>query len=335
MRLLVELSGENADLAGAECLAVADSEGHCQSTPRNDGRVLVLDTQASPEILANRLALAWSVSEHLCSCPIARLEERLAKVDVPSGSFRVRVERLDPSHPSELGKALSRKLGELFSGDRKVDLENPDFELRVLLAGRAHVGIHKRTIDRASFETRRSENRPFNHPISLHPRLARTLVNLTGVRQGQLLLDPFCGTGGVLLEAGLIGAIPIGGDVDARMIGGTRDNLSHFGVSDVQLRQADVGEWPSLICKVDAIATDPPYGRAASTGKEPIQQLYRRAFEAFSRILKDRGRASIVLPDEDYIGLARGHFKFLESYPTRVHRSLTRHFCVFERRAYE
>ena len=44
--------------------------------------------------------------------------------------------------------------------------------------------------------------RPAPHPdIALSPRLARTLVNLAGAVPGQTILDPFCGSGTILVEA--------------------------------------------------------------------------------------------------------------------------------------
>ena len=51
------------------------------------------------------------------------------------------------------------------------------------------------------FENRRAHLRPSNHPTSLHPRLARCLINLANSKE---ILDPFCGSAGLLLEAGLL-----------------------------------------------------------------------------------------------------------------------------------
>ncbi len=44
----------------------------------------------------------------------------------------------------------------------------------------------------------------------MSPKLARCMVNLTGVKENDLVLDPFCGTGGILIEAGIMGARVIG-----------------------------------------------------------------------------------------------------------------------------
>ncbi|MCK4266621.1 MAG: TIGR01177 family methyltransferase, partial [Thermoplasmata archaeon] len=230
MRLLVELSGENVELAGAECRAVACSEGHLLSEPQQDGRALVIDTNADAKAISRRLALAWSLSTHILTTDVGAIVDELRGSELPGKCFRVKVERLNGSHTSEYAVELASTVGAIFSGKYRVDLVSPDVEVRILLADKAHVGLLVEAIDRSSFESRKSEYRPYSHPISLHPKLARALVNLTGVREGQCLLDPFCGTGGVLLEAALMGVRTLGGDMDSRMVSGTRQNLEHYGI---------------------------------------------------------------------------------------------------------
>jgi len=326
MRHLIELSGESESLARAEAMAVG-SLYNTVSSQESDSRALALTSDTPCKEMASRLALAWSVSEHLFSCEPEDLESLLAKQELPGKTFRVRACRLDEKHAPEEGATLARHVGGLLSPKYRVDLENPDFELRILMAGKLHAGILAAEIDRSSMEARKPENRPFKHPITLHPKLARALVNLTGVKKGETILDPFCGTGGILLEAGLMGCDPIGGDIDQRMVDGTMKNLEHYGIEKSNIRKTDVSDW-SENSQVDAIATDPPYGRSASTAKEPIESLYKRAFVTCHAILKEGGRLAIVLPAEKHIALAQ-NFILEGMYPVRVHRSLTRFFCVF------
>ena len=60
------------------------------------------------------------------------------------------------------------------------------------------------------------------------PRMARTLVNIAGYNRGDIMLDPFCGTGGILIEAHLLGARVIGSDFDPLMVLGSRQNTARF-----------------------------------------------------------------------------------------------------------
>ena len=75
----------------------------------------------------------------------------------------------------------------------------------------------------------RSTERPFvTSGISLSSRLARLLVNISGVSKGQVLLDPFCGSGTILGEALLKGADCIGVDRNHGSVERTKENLAWF-----------------------------------------------------------------------------------------------------------
>jgi tRNA G10 N-methylase Trm11 len=73
----------------------------------------------------------------------------------------------------------------------------------------------------------RSTEKPFvSSGISLSSRLARVLVNIAEVHEGQLLLDPFCGSGTILGEALLKGADCIGIDRNHGRVEQTKKNLA-------------------------------------------------------------------------------------------------------------
>jgi tRNA (guanine10-N2)-dimethyltransferase len=84
---------------------------------------------------------------------------------------------------------------------------------------------------------------------------------------------------------------------------------------------------------VDAVATDPPYGRQASTGRRKLEELYSGALGAMAEVLK-RGRyLCLTSPSELEVGeMARGAgLEEKERYEQRVHRSLVRRIHVFRR----
>jgi tRNA (guanine10-N2)-dimethyltransferase len=148
------------------------------------------------------------------------------------------------------------------------------------------------------------------------------------------VLDPFCGTGGIAIEAALIGARALASDIDPRMVAGARANLRHLGLSAevgrLDARCLDEAHEPG---SVDAIATDPPYGRAASTWGAGVEGLLAEALPAALAVLRPGGRMCLAVPDEVPIErLARDvGFKYLFGARLRVHGSLTRHICVAER----
>ncbi|MBN2100516.1 hypothetical protein JW710_01305 [Candidatus Dojkabacteria bacterium] len=60
----------------------------------------------------------------------------------------------------------------------------------------------------------------------LPPKLARIMVNLSGLKPGLTIWDPFCGSGTVLQEALVLGYKVIGTDIDSVSIEETQENLS-------------------------------------------------------------------------------------------------------------
>ena len=332
MKLVIELSGEQTDMAISEVMGAASAIDDSARLIDTDESMVIIDTGAGAGILAQRLALCWHISEFLFSFEEEDIEGSFRDLDLEGRSFAIRVKRLDGKWKPQDSQAMIKRIANVLDRTGKVDLDSPDMELRIIMGKKLHAGWQLHEIDRTSFEQRKGKDRPFSHPISLHPRYARAMVNMARVRPKDVLLDPFCGTGGILIEAGLIGARIIGSDMDPRMIEGCGINLSHFLGEDgkFQLHELDVADIGKF-GKVDAIVTDPPYGRSASTAKEDVGKLYKRALEAFVDILKPGGRLAIVFPEKEYIELASEYLSLQEVHDLFVHRSLTRYFCVFEK----
>lgn len=317
---------ECQSLARAEALSAATALGGEPRIVREEPGTLVIETGADPEALGNRLGLCHYVSEWLSSCAEGEVEDAANEIDV-KGPIRVRSTKIG-ERSLDLASA-TRKVGAIIGKSRGVDLHRPATEIRVVFSEGVHFARVITSIDRSSFEKRKNRYMPFVYPASLHPKYARALVNLTQVPAGGRILDPFCGTGAILAEGSMIGLKAVGTDFSERMIEGSRKNLGHLKLS-ADLKLCDVGETPHAVGRVDGIATDPPYGRSTSTDGEKIPELYRRAFGAFSAVLKRRARVALAVADFDLVR-NQEEFRLLESHQLWVHRSLTRNFCVFER----
>ncbi|MFA5313996.1 MAG: methyltransferase domain-containing protein, partial [Methanomassiliicoccales archaeon] len=185
-----------------------------------------------------------------------------------------------------------------------------------------------REVDRKQFERRKVGERPFFSPISLHPRYARALINMTGLRAGDTVLDPFCGTGGVLLEAAVLGMKVYGSDLSPEMIEGCRENLDHFGLKVESLEVMDIGDIASRFGDLDGIATDPPYGRATSTNREALDSLYTRSMTSMRDALRTGGALGVVFPKD--VPIPEG-LTLEQRHSQRVHKSLTRHYSILRR----
>lgn len=319
MRILFELSKEHPSLPEAELYGVFEGEGLSWSLvgrDKNRGLVLI-DVKSSRGDFVGRLALAKTTVEVVS---VSRNLEEVAATVYPrirnANSFRIRcgsntVER-------ELGGLLHEK-------GLRVNLTKPEktvvvFEFNGKFAAGFEIPIVK------DFDVRHPLKRPFFHPTSMKPKTARVLVNLACVRRGDMLLDPFCGVGGVLLEAGLTGLKPFGWDIDGNMLEGCGKNLRYFGVNAV-LEEVDALDRHEMI--VDAVVTDPPYGKSSSTLGLSPKELYNRFLDNIKHNVKKGGRLVIVLPGE-YKPKHSG-FVLKEKFKIRVHKSLTRIVWVFQK----
>ena len=325
MKLLFELSGEHPDLPLLELRSVMEALSGGAPSVTRDSSLAVVETQLDPSKIGERIALCHRVCEVLASGSLDSLADVAGGLEL-GGSVAVRCRKVSRSREERCSE-VERRFGDILAGSHPIDLVDPSRLVRIILGEESYLTVQRHEVDRRSFEKRKVALRPFFYPISLHPKFARLLVNMTGVGRGETLLVPVCGTGGVLIEAGLVGAAPVGSDLREDMVDGCKVNLTRFDV-EASLFQADVGELREHVQRVDAIATDPPYGRSTTLGGG-ISSLYSRSFEVFSDILA-RGRSlSIIVPKEELIDLGKEHMDLEASHPLRVHKSLTRHFCLF------
>jgi tRNA (guanine10-N2)-dimethyltransferase len=326
VKILLELSMECEPLAISEALAACEALGGEAKVLAHEPGVLVVETRAEPQDLAGRLGLCHYVCEWLFSCSPKELESFSESIEVP-GPIRIRSTKVGDAKVDLA--SISRQIGAIVGRSRGVSMQEPRTDIRIVFSKTVHVGRVLAAVDRSSFEKRKNLYMPFFYPASLHPKYARALVNLSRVRTREMLLDPFCGTGAIVAEAALVGIRAVGTDISPRMIEGAGRNLGHLGL-EARLLVCDIGEVHDEVGHVDGVATDPPYGKSTSTYGEGIPDLYVRAFESFSSVLGKGATVAIVVPS---LTLLKGleDFRLVEHHGLRVHRSLTRHFCVLRR----
>lgn len=225
---------------------------------------------------------------------------------------------------------VERELGAVLV-DRgcEVDLEAPDHQLSAVFADDDCLLGWSIVESRRDFGSRAPTEKPFFQPGSMDPLEARAVANLAGARPGVTVLDPMCGTGGVLVEAGLVGARVLGFDVQTKMARGARENLAHYLDDDVEVGRADATRLPILDGSVDAAVFDVPYGRQSTVEGESTETLVQGALREAMRVA-DR---AVVVADRRREGAARGAGWTVEAVFERpVHRSLTRHVHVLSAR---
>ena len=186
------------------------------------------------------------------------------------------------------------------------------------------------------FGTRSPTDKPFFQPGSMDALLARAIANIADARPGATILDPMCGTGGVLVEAGLVGADVIGTDAQTKMARGARANLSHFLDQEAPSPVGvDRGAWhvgrgdgtrlPLADDAVDGVVFDAPYGRQSKIERHRLADLVSGALSEARRVA-DR---AVVVADRSWATEARAAGWELDAaFERRVHRSLTRYVLV-------
>jgi len=355
MQLAFELSGEHETLPRAEVLACLDAVRVEYEERTFSDRILVIDAELAPgsellNVLSKRLGLTHRIYEVKGISELAK--EAILKVvgnadldAVMNGehTFALRARFARKNRLYSERKELLTVVGECIKRQGyNVNLENPSKTFVLLLTAQTCLFcwlLH--SVDKKQFEERKPHLRPFFSPGVIMPKSARALANLSGVKANELFLDPFCGTGGILIEAGMIGAMIIGADVQDKMVKGAKDNLKFFGLRG-DLIVSTATKIPLKGDSVDAVATDMPYGRASFVSGSGsfipesrsvfLERLYRDALDEIHRVLKPGRRAVIVSNSPSFNYLSHEHgFRLLEKHTYRVHKSLTRYIAVLEK----
>ena len=260
----------------------------------------------------------------------------------PEWSFAVRSNRLGEHDFTsvDIGRVAGQAVIDSYMEARgvrlKVNLDSPDVIVRCdlikdeLLVGidmTGDEGLHKRNY------------RVYQHPAPLNPTLASSLIYLSEWSHEHSLLDPFCGSGTILFEAGMIargtpvckfrrdfaflkffGELPSFEERDVELkLYGVEKFRKHIEGAELIARY--VGIYPEFIQghaerigeyfdSVDFIVTNPPYGLRIGK-KGIIEKIYAGFLRAASSILK---RRMVVITSETSIfeKHARDNFEKIE-----------------------
>lgn len=223
-------------------------------------------------------------------------------VNLSSNQFNI------PELESSMGDMISK-----FS-HVKVNFENPDITVYLIFtSGENFFGFSKRI---------KNQIRPKKmkkHPHELDWKLTRVMINLIGLKKGETVCDPFCGTGTTLLEAESMGIHAIGLDFDEKMCEMTRENLKENGY-DSEVLNSEFKGLLKISEKFDGIVTDLPYGVSSKTTEKP-QEILKKFFS----IIPKRKKVAIMYKKElDLNSKLTG----LKKYHIYRHKSLTRTILI-------
>ncbi|MCD6503617.1 MAG: methyltransferase domain-containing protein [Euryarchaeota archaeon] len=329
------LSGDLPNLSIEEIKGLLEAYGVNYRIIYKDNYLAVFEAEDLKSVrIHHRFSLIKILSSFLgIYSDVNELVDRISRITsfFKDKKFHVRVIKFGSGWKRVDSVELSKKIGKIIfsSTHARVDFSSPDVILHVYMSNKIVLGIPigYRT-DKVLL--RRPSKRPFSKPVSMDPRVARAMVNMARVREGDRILDPFCGTGAILIEAGLMGMRVLGSDISEEMVKGTLKNLEYFGIKPEKIVQCDVRNIEDHFEEVDAIVCDPPYGRAASTHGDSLEELYHNAFKAFKKVLKPEGYAVVCFSDRKYhYEIGAKYMKLISIVSYRVHKSLTRYIGVY------
>lgn len=208
------------------------------------------------------------------------------------GSVRYRIEFVDKGHQRgavrELANRAYARCPELLNDSREAPWS---MDLHATPRGTL-VELRPRIYPDPRFAYRRGDV-----SASSHPPLAAAMARLAGPRAGEVVWDPFCGSGVELIERGMLGGVArlIGTDLSPEAIAVARANVEAAGLHGVEavFAAADFRVAPVAPGSVSLVISNPPMGRRIRI--KDMQGLYADFFAAASRALRPGGR--LVFPN--------------------------------------
>ena len=169
---------------------------------------------------------------------------------------------------------------------------------------RRYVCITEAVTDSSEYEERDEKRPEFEGRKATSIRLSKIMINLSGAKEGDTLLDPFCGTGTILQEATLRGIKGIGVDLKISQAKKNMEWISKKNKIDVKLYEGRSQEVSKIIKeKIDVVVTEPylgPYMKTNPTLNEGekivknLRRMYEETLKSLHPLVKKR--VCIIVP---------------------------------------
>lgn len=179
------------------------------------------------------------------------LEEELRALRLEATRFSIEARCLPRGRKGTI--AAKTRIADCIAGD--VSVNDPQLRLLVVMSSLGY-----RVLVEADAEPQEGgwlgvSQKPHNYLVAVPVRLAKAMLNLTA-RPGDVVLDPFCGSGTIPLLAAWAGHRAFGSDISAACVAHAGENLAHFGY-EATLVCIDAGVTRQT---ADCIVSNLPYG---------------------------------------------------------------------------
>ena len=327
-KYLFELGGENTELGKYEALELLKTKKYEPKLILDNQNVIVIEVSSKIKtIVIERFAMVKRISRIIYYSDEDKIDnilQNIPQIDIGNSSFAIRT--IDKKKHSE--SIIATKLGTKISVQNEINLNEPAIKVLYYAERKSIISIwenKKETYYKRCLK-HHIKYRPFFSPIGIHPRIARSMVNLANCSSGQKIIDPFCGTGGILIEIENMKIQSIGIDVVSKMKEYSEGNLKYFNLTSNVIK-GDIERINEF--DIDAIVTDPPYGMSTTTKGEGVKDLMKRSMLLFSQKLEKKQRLIMAISNPKLV--KNSDFNILYQFEWYIHKSLTRYIVVMEK----
>ena len=325
---LFELGGENTELGKIEAMELLSTERCDPVIVFDEKSIIAINvSKVIKSKIVRRLGMTKRVSKIFYKNKETNLElvvKEIPQIDIGQNTFAIR--QISKKKISE--RDIATTLGNKIPKHNETNLAHPDVKILYYAGTETIISIWDKTLETyyKGCLKHHIKNRPFFSPISIHPRIARSMVNLSNCSEGETMIDPFCGTGGMLIEARDMEINAIGIDIIEKMVDYSIGNLDHYGLK-AEVIEDDVEASSNYQFK--AIVTDPPYGLSTTTRGEGVSELMIRSMNIFSKIMKKGERIVMALSNPELV--KDSNYDEIYRFQWYIHKSLTRNILVLEK----
>ena len=316
----------------------------------------VLDASAFKNIAGEVLCMKEvpSLDQQALESLVQQVDWGSLMTNKEGGTWSVRVKGNRSFFPSKLLKRteleLAAKIKEVFP--LPVNLNQADAQFQLVIEKRSLTttllcfGLlrHKQSREiRQRLSRTLALRRPYFSIGTMNNPVARAVANLSETPPGKIILDPFCGSGGILIEAALNGNYCLGLDINRIVIRGARQNLKYFA-PDMRLGEIRASAFAlplrcpraCITTEIGGVSTDLPYGHSISTQGLDGMTIWDLFLNELKGFLLPGTKCCMVVPNspavDDFLKkIAReSYYKVVDTCIQVVHESLTRRFIVLE-----
>lgn len=217
----------------------------------------------------------------------------------------------------------------------QVNLKNPDFEFFYFHNNndsnfklRFAFKIFENT---KNYLVRMPKLRPVKKPYTLKSDMARAAINYLNIKNG-VVLDPFCGIGGILLEAYDMDFEVVGNDINYNDLKHMKTNFDYFfpDNNDEKISRSCADSRKQFLKEnsIDGIVTDIPYGKSSRLLGEDLYDDFLKMAKIY---LKPNKRIVVIYANfTPFKDLALKYFSEVIEIEEYINKSMTRYILVLE-----